>query len=149
MKFRDIIPVQVRMFCESVKKLWQWLPIIWKDRDWDPAYFDDILRFKLTNMANYLEKSNMYIGVEQNVKQIRFCIRILDRMRDDYEAYTHPGYKKHLEEVIFTQEYLNREQTPEEHEQMLKWFAWDKHWRERDRKLLYAVLCKYGEEFWD
>lgn len=73
---RDII--------QGFKNLWKWLPIIYKDRDWDNYYIFEVLKFKLKNTANYLEKHNRYVGVDNDAKYIRICERLISKLQDEY-----------------------------------------------------------------
>jgi hypothetical protein len=38
----------------GIRNLCRWLPIIWRDRDWDHGYLSRMLEFKLHNMHDYL-----------------------------------------------------------------------------------------------
>ena len=40
-----------RKFTRRLKRLFKWIPIIWKDEDWDYEYFLKIAQFKLESMA--------------------------------------------------------------------------------------------------
>lgn len=65
---------------KGIKNLWKWFPIVWKDRDWDDSYIFDALKFKLKNTADYFEKTNSFAGWEDEVKYIRICERLIDKI---------------------------------------------------------------------
>ncbi len=46
-----------REIAQGFKNLWKWLPIIWKDRDWDNHFIFEVLKFKIKNTAEYTEKN--------------------------------------------------------------------------------------------
>lgn len=88
---RDII--------QGVKNLWKWFPIVWKDRDWDDYFIFEALKFKLKNTANYLAKYDRYEGVEVDVRYIRICEKLIQRIQDDYYQMEYQDYiedKMHL-----------------------------------------------------
>lgn len=137
-------------FVHGIKNLVRWFPIIWKDRDWDAHYINSMLKQKLVFMADYFDKSRLVVDNETMVKQIEFTIRVLDRITAD--DYIHPAYRKHLAARVYGGDpfhWINRQQTPEEREEWISWNHWEEHWRARDQKLLYAMLKKYAESWWD
>ena len=40
-----------KTFIRGIKNLWKWLPVVWKDKDWDPSHIYKILQFKLEQQA--------------------------------------------------------------------------------------------------
>jgi len=64
--------------------LWRWLPIVWKDRDWDDHFIFEALKFKLKNTADYFEENQRFVGWENEVKYIRICEKLIKRIQDDY-----------------------------------------------------------------
>ena len=53
-KIRRIKPVRtIRATIDGIVNVFKWLPIIWRDRDWDYGYFDDIILFKLKQIKNF------------------------------------------------------------------------------------------------
>lgn len=44
----------VKRFISNIKNVIRWLPVIWKDRDWDDYYIFEVLKFKLKNQAEYI-----------------------------------------------------------------------------------------------
>lgn len=79
---------------KGITNLIKWFPIVWNDRDWDQAYIFYVLRFKLNNTANYLEKQNGYVGVERDVEKIRLCVRLIDKIKDEDYCFEYQDYYK-------------------------------------------------------
>lgn len=78
----------------GVKNLIKWFPVIWKDRDFDHCYIFDILRFKIKNMADQIEKNDGYVGCEKDVQKMRLCIKLIDLVNNDfYEDEVYDYYK--------------------------------------------------------
>ena len=68
----------------GIKNLYKWLPVVWKDRDWDHTYFLQVTEFKLQEMAKYHESRKFYVGWENNVKWMRTSSRLIDRLISGY-----------------------------------------------------------------
>lgn len=66
----------------GLHNLWIWLPIVWKDRDWDWVYLDRMMRFKLLRMAEGCAKYSYHSGKEKDVRQMRVVAELLRRMDD-------------------------------------------------------------------
>lgn len=42
---------------QRLKGLIAWLPVIWKDEDWDQVYLFEIMRFKICRMRQEIDKN--------------------------------------------------------------------------------------------
>ena len=73
-----------RDVAQGFKNLWRWFPIVWKDRDWDDHFIFEPLKFKLKNTANYFEKNQRFVGWEKEVKYLRICQTLIERIQDEY-----------------------------------------------------------------
>ena len=47
---------------QGFKNLWKWLPVIWKDRDWDTHFIYELLKKKLEINIIYLKMEFLAIG---------------------------------------------------------------------------------------
>lgn len=90
---------------QGIKNLWKWFPVVWKDRDWDSHYIFEILKHKLKAQANYIERNNRYIGVEHDVRNMRICISLIQRIQDEYYIEEQLNYS---EKRIWFQPYRNK-----------------------------------------
>lgn len=76
-----------------------WIPIIWKDRDFDSFYMYTMYYKKLEKMINYFESENCvgYIGIEKDIKRMKICKYILQRLVDSdintYDNYLRMIYR--------------------------------------------------------
>jgi hypothetical protein len=73
-----------RYVIEGFKNIWRWLPIVWKDRDWDSDYIFNPLKFKIQNTADYIEKNKRFVGWEDEVRYMRICVKLIDRIQNQY-----------------------------------------------------------------
>lgn len=151
----------------GIKRLIEWFPTIFKDRHWDFIYTYEILKKKIELQRKHFEIPYEYSSIdwETQVKQLKFCEKILDRLIEDH--YLHPDYGKMLEgyrietveekrirngkeETVYRMVDTRPEEIQIEHDRIMrKSWDWEKHWKERDKRLLYKMLEKYAEEWWD
>ena len=116
----------------STKNLIKWFPIIWNDRDWDHAYVEDILLFKLNNMYKRFSDPNAtYVNWEAEhakpaLKALKLCVQILERRRDNY----------------YTDYWWDRGQTNED---LIISYQLEK----RDWRLFCLMMEKYFDYWWD
>lgn len=77
---------QIRRFIRKVKKILLWIPIVWRDEDYDDFYIYEILKTKLITVAEYLSKKHelSYIGQERDAEIVNTCIRLIDRIQTDF-----------------------------------------------------------------
>jgi hypothetical protein len=73
-----------RNISQGFRNLWKWLPIIWKDRDWDNFYIFEVLKHKIKNTADYIEKKQRFVGWEDDVRYMKICIKLIDRIQNQY-----------------------------------------------------------------
>ena len=76
------------------KNIWYWLPIIWKDRHWDHSYIYYILQHKLKAQAHRLHTANLHITAQRDAEIIRTCIRLIDKVNDDFYSMEYMDYEK-------------------------------------------------------
>ena len=77
---------------QGFKNLWRWFPIVWKDRDWDDHYIFEPIKFKLKNTAKYFETKQRFVGWEKEVKYLRICEKLIQKIQDDYYQSEHYDY---------------------------------------------------------
>ena len=81
-----------RNFISGVKNLIKWGPIIWKDRDWDDSFFFDILKFKISNMAESHGKTMPYVGWERNVEIMKTIVRLIEKFQSEHYLHEYFSY---------------------------------------------------------
>lgn len=76
----------IRKLGRFLIRIINWLPLLWKQEDWDFEYIYDLLEFKLKEIRKCLEKDDLHIDSPKCVKQISICLAYLDRYRH-WEKY--------------------------------------------------------------
>jgi len=101
-----ILKHKIQITIRSIKKLWRWIPIIYKDRDWDYWYIYELLKYKLEDMENYMRKDGIHVYNEHDADKIKTALRLLDRLQsehyvqeyyDNVDKFTMEGINKALD----------------------------------------------------
>jgi len=98
----DSIGWKLRDIYRSIRNVIRWLPIIWKDRDWDSYYIYEILKFKLQNQANYIGKQNRHTRSKRDAEIMRTCVKLIQRIQDEYYAMEYMDYEDRIFDFILS-----------------------------------------------
>lgn len=83
-------PRQIR---QGFQSLFLWLPVIWKDRNWDHIYIYIVLRHKLHLTEQLIRHHGHHTKHVQDADKIKLCINLLDRLTND--EYHNIAFKNH------------------------------------------------------
>lgn len=75
-RFRAIV-----VFLEFLERLWAYVPILYKDQDWDQHYLLALLEFKIRRMAKAHEEDKYHANAHIYARQLRVCAELLKRMQ--------------------------------------------------------------------
>ena len=71
-------------FIKGVKNIFKWLPIVWKDRDYDDGYIFDVLKFKLKNTAKYIGDRDWHEDAKRDSQRMMTCVRLIEKVKGEY-----------------------------------------------------------------
>lgn len=76
----------IRDLVQGIKNLFRWFPVIWKDRDWDHWFLEQLIIQKLHNMADAFDDPlrSCTESAPQKAKQMRLAAKLLLRCQDGY-----------------------------------------------------------------
>lgn len=67
----------------QIKNVFRWLPIIWKQYDFDYRYSIEVFKFQLQKQAEFLESDNSFtVCAKDRAKRIRTVIKLMDKVYD-------------------------------------------------------------------
>lgn len=71
-------------FIHKIKNVFRWIPLLWKDYDWDYGFMLEIERKKLSNMIRWYEENDYGVSVDgkRNVKMMRIALNCLNIILD-------------------------------------------------------------------
>ena len=83
-----------RKFFLGLKNLQKWFSLVWKDRDWDDYFIFEALKFKIQNTANFIKERNRYVGAERDVEIMKTCVKLIQRIQDQFYDIEHCEYER-------------------------------------------------------
>jgi len=89
----------LREFKRSIKKIWYWFPIIWKDRDWDSHYIFEILKHKLKTQSQYIGTNNNHLMAKQDSRRMDLCVELINKVQDEFYNME---YMEYFDEINWT-----------------------------------------------
>lgn len=69
---------------QGSKNLYKWLPIVWKDRDWDHHFLLEMMESKLENMIKAFQNNQKFVGWEDDVRYMQICKKLVERIQSGY-----------------------------------------------------------------
>jgi hypothetical protein len=166
-----------RDIAQGFRKLWKWFPIIWKDRDWDDHFIFEVLKFKIKNTSKYTEKKQRFVGWEKEVRYMKICETLIDRIQNEYYQIEYFDYhdfdinfvptKNDLYEAVFdvkrddTAEFIKKYphalRIAKKDPRFKSYFEGDRNGylavgivrHEKAKKLLFKILEQRIEHWWD
>lgn len=75
----------IRNIVRGIRNVIHYLPIIWRDRDWDHTYLLQLMEFKLRRMSKFFKEEDLLVHDERSSKETLICAELLKRLvEDDY-----------------------------------------------------------------
>ena len=84
---------KIKRFLRRFYNLYRWLPIIWRDQDWDTSYIWEVWKFKLKNQADYIGKKGHHVDNERDAQRMMTCVRLIEKIENEY--YLHEPHTYH------------------------------------------------------
>ena len=155
----------------QIKNVIGWIPVVWKQFDFDYRYSLDVFKYQLSKQVKFME-SDKAIGVnsKNDAEKIRMVVRLMDKVYDeDYSCEYQQKLKDKYGEDVIDFEFLDipdrpdystmkwkfevdekyelqREEIRENHD---KWFQESQYKQERAHKLLWKLIEFYIRGWWD
>lgn len=67
----------------QIKRVWDFLPIIWKGYDWDYRYAIELFQHQLKRTADTIEKNGMHVGNHNTANRIRTAVKLMEKVYDE------------------------------------------------------------------
>jgi len=123
---------RIKIFITGIKNLIYYLPVIWKDRDWDFAYVNDILEVKLKKVYKRYSTKEYFENQDKNTnKPLRICLELLKREHNRFYWKT-SNYDKRSYSEDSKFKYCNADNC-----------------EYRNKEWLFDILKKYYVYWWD
>ena len=78
--------IKIRRFFKQIRRVVEFLPIIWKGRDFDYVYALDLFQFQLKRLGKEIDNNRNFVGYKNTTNRINTAIELIDKVYDgDYE----------------------------------------------------------------
>jgi len=161
LRYKIIYPI--KDFIKFIKKVYDYLPILWNDRDYDYTYIVEILQYKLLRTKKCIVDNDLIETAKETGGKIQEIIDLLE-----YVKYGYDENIRKMDEVfgkpefIFSDEnkeddFLSRRSmitrpkgTPEEWEYALQRALYNDNKKERALiNKAFGLLAQNIQSFWD
>jgi len=117
----------IRRIIRKTKNVLRWLPIIWKDEQWDYYHIYEILKYKLIFTAEHIYKHGCHINSKYDADRMMLCVRLIEKIQN--EEYM---------DVLINDDNITMEKID---------VACNK--QKKAKRILFKLLDKYIEGWWD
>jgi len=118
---------RIRRFKRRFVNLLRWLPIIWKDEQWDHYYIYEVLKHKLIIMSTTIRKHGNHTTAKYDADRMMLAVKLIEKIQNE----------DYLVEII-NEDNLTRE---------MMIAAERKHFKAK--RILFKLLENYIERWWD
>ena len=109
------IIIPKRVFQESIESVIFWIPVIWKDRDWDYDFLLKLMEVKIRKMKKFFEEDGVAIHSKKELKEMGIASGLLKRLREeDYTRYLHNKHDEKWGRLELKNNRIERNNVPEE-----------------------------------
>ena len=81
---------------QGIKNLWYWLPVIWKDRNYDQHYIYEVLKHKLKAQAKYIADNDRHTRAQQDARRMMICTKLIQLCQDETYDVEYINYVKDI-----------------------------------------------------
>lgn len=81
-------------FTTGIKNLWYWIPVIWKDRNWDDSFIFTVLSHKLKAQAKYIGTHGLHVNNWKDERDMMICVRLIEKVQEEWYSMEYMDYHK-------------------------------------------------------
>jgi len=90
---------KIKNFIRNIKRVLQWLPIIWKDRDWDYYHIYEMLKQKLIRTEKHIREDGLHVYHKVDADEIKKAIEMIEVVQYEYHLDKYLSEAKSWEDV--------------------------------------------------
>jgi len=75
---------KIKLKIMQLRKIIRWIPILWRDRDWDYYFVYEILKQKLIDTEKYIRKDGLHVFNEHDADSIQKAIDMIGKVQTEY-----------------------------------------------------------------
>lgn len=131
---------------QGVASIWDWLPILWYDRDWDWCYLMEMMERKFLRMAKVMDRG-YHVGADLSARELRMAAQLCKRIRNThyYWVWDDPIRNKDWAPPLgpWHHRYDNHMFDKKYHK------CYDDYMIEQDTDLLFKLMRRKLRTWWD
>lgn len=81
--WRYYTPIWFKKIIDGISNIIKWIPVLYKDRDWDDHHIFEMLKFKLIQQRKELVEANRHTTVWQTNRDITICLNLIERIQEE------------------------------------------------------------------
>jgi hypothetical protein len=98
---------KIKSKIRQIRKLIRWIPILWRDKDWDYYFVYEILKQKLIDTEKYIREEGTHMFNDQDADSMLKAIDLISKVQTEYhldkylseaKEWTTEGIDKAVEE---------------------------------------------------
>ena len=143
----------------GISNIIRWFPIIWEIRDWDAEYLYVLIYKHLSHVEDYLRYSGHRVNSIKNADRIKIAKNLAKRLYEhDYtsnalipveEKYGELKIRIEKDDILPMCNKVIFDESSEERKARSKAYEHAEYMEKQDRKMLFVMLDKYMDKWWD
>ena len=112
--WRRFVHWRIKYFIDGVRNIVRWVPVLYKDKDWDDYYITKMLQKKIENQRKYLVEHNRHLTVDLSNFWMTVVLNLIEAEHEEYYGCEYMDYYKSesflSDKLIFDNldEYINK-----------------------------------------
>ena len=75
---------KIKSKIRQLRKILRWIPILWRDRDWDYYFVYEILKQKLIDTEKYIRKDGVHMFNDHDADSMLKAIDLISKVQTEY-----------------------------------------------------------------
>jgi len=136
----------LKTLINNIIRIFQYIPIIWNDRDWDFIFVFILLKYKIERILKHLKNSPFTTLRPKEEKRLKTILFLLDRLiKEDFNDNELDNLFKKFKPSLIG--FNNR--TKEEIAEFSRYFKKNVHIKRHHEELLFNLISKHYAKWWD
>ena len=127
----------------QIKRVWDFLPIIWRGYDWDYRYAVELFQHQLKRTANYIDRDGHHVGNKNTARRIRTAVDLLEKVYDEEYQFE---YQSKIEEKYGPSKMEYLENYDDDYLSMEVLEVWEEDYTEEEQLI---IKQEQDSEMWE
>ena len=73
----------IKRLIRKTKNVLRWLPIIWRDENWDYYHIYELLKWKLKFMSNAIRENGNHVSAKYDADRMMLAVRLIEKVQNE------------------------------------------------------------------